>query len=50
MGIAYLIIGLIALWFLRCIAVNQLTQAKNQVKISELLKELINESSQKDIY
>ena len=45
MEIAYLIIGLIALWILRSIAVNQFTQAKNQVQISKLLKELINEVS-----
>lgn len=45
MEIAYLIIGLIALWILRSIAVNQFKQAKNQVQISKLLKELINEVS-----
>ena len=45
MEIAYLIIGLIALWILRSIAVNQFTQAKNQVQTSKLLKELINEVS-----
>ena len=50
MGIAYLIIGLIALWILRSIAVNQFTQAKNQVEISKLLMELINEVSGEKIY
>ena len=45
MEIAYLIIGLTALWILKSIAVNQFTQAKNQVQISKLLKELINEVS-----
>jgi|TARA_R110000765_G_scaffold63636_1_gene123870 hypothetical protein len=50
MGIAYLIIGFVALWILRAVTENQKTQCRNQVQISELLKELINESSQKDIY
>ena len=45
MEIAYLIVGLTALWILRSIAVNQFTQAKNQVQTSKLLKELINEVS-----
>ena len=47
MEITYLMIGLIliALWILKSIAVNQFTQAKNQVQISKLLKELINEVS-----
>ena len=43
MEIAYLIIGLIALWILWNIALNQHLIAKNQVKLGRLLKELINE-------
>ena len=50
MEIAYLIIGLIALWILRAIAENQKKQARNQVKTAQLLKELINEVSGKDKY
>jgi uncharacterized membrane protein len=44
------IIGITALWLMYNITMNQKTQCRNQVQISELLKELINESSQKDIY
>jgi hypothetical protein len=40
MNIVFLIIGLIALWILRSIAVNQHTIARNQVKLGELLKEM----------
>ena len=50
MGVAYLIIGLVALWILWSIGKNQMVQAKNQVKISKLLKELINEVSGKQKY
>lgn len=50
MEIAYLIIGLIALWILWSIARNQMVQAKNQVQIGKLLKELINEVSGKQKY
>ncbi len=50
MEIAYLIIGLIALWILWSIARNQMVQAKNQVQISKLLKELINEVGGKQKY
>ena len=50
MGVAYLIIGLVALWILWSIAKNQMVQAKNQVQISKLLKELINKVSGKQKY
>jgi len=40
MNTAFLIIGLIALWILRTIAVNQHTIARNQVKIGEILKQI----------
>tara|TARA_B100000809_G_C14770666_1_gene399282 strand:+ start:52 stop:204 length:153 start_codon:yes stop_codon:yes gene_type:complete len=50
MEIAYLIIGLIALWILWSIARNQMVQAKNQVQQGKLLKELINEISGKQKY
>jgi len=50
MGVAYLIIGLVALWILWSIAKNKMVQAKNQVRISKLLKELINEVSGKQKY
>ena len=50
MEIAYLIIGLIALWILWSIARNQMIQAKNQVQQGKLLKELINEISGKQKY
>jgi len=50
MEIAYLIIGLIALWILRSIARNQMIQATNQVQQGKLLKELINEISGKQKY
>ena len=50
MEIAYLIIGLIALWILRSIAMNQHVIAKNQVQQGKLLKELINEFSGKNKY
>ncbi len=45
MYIAFLIIGLIALWFLRTIAVNQVKIAHNQVKIGEILKQINSEIS-----
>ena len=45
MEIAYLIIGLVALWILRSIAQNQHVQCRNQVKTAKLLKELIYEVS-----
>lgn len=38
MNIAFLIIGLIALWILRSIAANQHIIASNQVKLGEILK------------
>ena len=50
MEIAYLIIGLIALWILWGIARNQMIQAKNQVQQGRLLEELINEISGKQKY
>jgi|TARA_R110000787_G_scaffold3693_1_gene14255 hypothetical protein len=50
MEIAYLIIGLIALWILRAITENQKVQCRNQVHTAKLLKELINEVSGKDKY
>jgi hypothetical protein len=40
MNIAFLIIGLIALWILRSIAVNQHAIARNQVKLGEILKQI----------
>jgi hypothetical protein len=48
MEIAYLIIGLVALWILRAIAENQKVQCINQVKTAKLLKELIDEVNKKD--
>ena len=50
MEIAYLIIGLIALWILRSIALNQHLIAKNQVEQYKLLEELIKEISGKQKY
>jgi uncharacterized membrane protein YuzA (DUF378 family) len=50
MEIAYLIIGLIALWLMYNFTINQQTQCRNQVQISKLLKELINEVSKEDRY
>ena len=50
MEIAYLIIGLMALWILWSIARNQMIQAKNQVQQGRLLEELINEISGKQKY
>lgn len=50
MEIAYLIIGLIALWILRSVTLNQHLIAKNQVQQGKLLKELINEISGKQKY
>ena len=47
MEIAYLIIGLIALWILRAITENQKVKCRNQVKTAELLKELIDEVKNK---
>ena len=48
MEIAYLIIGLLALWILRAIAENQKVQCRNQVKIAKLLNELVDKVSKEE--
>ena len=47
MNIAYLIIGLIALWILRRIIVLMYTIAKNQVKIGKLIEEINDKAKTK---
>jgi len=47
MNIAYLIIGLIALWILRRIIVLMYTIAKNQVKIGKLIEEINDKTKTK---
>jgi len=47
MNIAYLIIGLIALWILRRIIVLMYTIAKNQVKIGKLIEEMNDKTKTK---